>query len=465
MKARSAGPALPARRGSQGLTGPLLGGVALLLASAASLRAHADSTVPPWTDPGDLPLPDWARSVAPLRADTLIVAAPGHPEARRGTTDPRARLPLFGAKRAQGCTGRWLLVGPMAWICSDAADLSRDPIADPAHLTTDGALPYRYFFAGPNGAEAFLNAPSPAADPETEAPEQTLDPNFSVALTEERSGWGKTSHGKWIPLSELVAFQPSPFAGEEAEAKTGTLDFAWVVSDVALVYPGPAPRGKVVAKRARFERLEWHEERVAPNGGGAMVRVSDDGAASPAWVRARDLAHPVVSSPPDEAGGATATSRWIDVDLGAQTLVAYEGTRPVFATLVSTGRGDFATPTGVHRLWVKLRVSDMENLADEADEGDHDRFSIEDVPYVQYFDRGVALHAAFWHRDFGRPHSHGCVNLSPKDAAWLFAFTAPHVQAAWDAAYPTELEPGTVVRVRGETEPKPRSAPAESRAR
>jgi len=129
-------------------------------------------------------------------------------------------------------------------------------------------------------------------------------------------------------------------------------------------------------------------------------------------------------------------------------LVAYEGTKPVFATLVSTGRAEGTTPAGVHRVWVKLRVSDMENLSDEEDENDHDRFSIEDVPYVQYFERGVALHAAFWHGDFGRPRSHGCVNLAPKDAAWLFGFTAPHLPAGWSAALPTALEPGTVVRVR-----------------
>ena len=165
-------------------------------------------------------------------------------------------------------------------------------------------------------------------------------------------------------------------------------------------------------------------------------------------MRARDLAHSTLSSPPDEVGGASATQRWIDIDLGAQILVAYEGTKPVFATLVSTGRGENATPVGVHRVGVKLRTSDMENLADEEDDDDDDRFSIEDVPYVQYFDRGVAFHGVFWHHDFGRPHSRGCVNLAPRDAARLFAFTAPHLPAGWDSAYPTELEPGTVARVR-----------------
>jgi L,D-transpeptidase catalytic domain len=436
-------------------------GARVLVAAAVVLAgtARADSIVPPWTDPGDVPLPEWARSVAPLRADTMIVTVPGRSDARRGTTDPLARLPLYGARRASGCAGRWLLVGPLAWICSDAAEVSRDAAAAPAPRHAEDGLPYRYFFVGADGAEAFLNEPSDAdLGSGMEAPEETLDPDFSVAIAEEHDVrgalWGRTSHGKWIPMRELAPFHASSFAGEAATE--GTLDFAWVRSDTAPVYAAPAPRGKPAARRARWERVGWREERAAPNGGGAMVRVSEDGASSPEWMRARDLAHPTLSPPPDEVGGASATQRWIDIDLGAQILVAYEGTKPVFATLVSTGRGPNATQPGVHRIWVKLRVSDMENLADENDDSDNDRFSIEDVPYVQYFDRGVALHGVFWHKDFGRPRSHGCVNLAPRDASWLFGFTAPHLPAGWDAVYPTDLEPGTVVRLR------PGDAPAEA---
>jgi len=121
---------------------------------------------------------------------------------------------------------------------------------------------------------------------------------------------------------------------------------------------------------------------------------------------------------PDEA--------WIDVELASQTLVAYQGDHPVFATLVSTGRGaqgtELATPIGTHRIWVKLRSTNMDNLEDE--DAEHD-YAIEDVPYVQFFAKGVGLHGAFWHRSFGHPRSHGCVNLAPLDAARLFGFTSP----------------------------------------
>ena len=50
---------------------------------------------------------------------------------------------------------------------------------------------------------------------------------------------------------------------------------------------------------------------------------------------------------------------------------------------------------------------------------------------MQYFQGGYALHAAFWHEDFGRPRSHGCINLSPRDAAWIFEWTEPHLPTEW----------------------------------
>ena len=121
----------------------------------------------------------------------------------------------------------------------------------------------------------------------------------------------------------------------------------------------------------------------------------------------------------------------------------------MFATIVSTGKGRQgtaqATPKGTHRIWIKLLSSDMDNLEDE---NASRYFRIENVPWVQYFSKGVGLHGAFWHRSFGQVRSHGCVNLAPLDAQRLFWWTGPHVPAGWTAVFPTKPEPGTVVRVR-----------------
>jgi len=137
------------------------------------------------------------------------------------------------------------------------------------------------------------------------------------------------------------------------------------------------------------------------------------------------------------------------VDIASQVLTAYVGERPVFATLVSTGRGNdgsvLATPRGAHRLWVKLRGSNMDNLDDESAA---ENYAIQAVPWVMYFERGYGLHGTFWHRAFGSKHSHGCVNLTPLDAERLFGWTSPKLPPGWSAALPTSYEPGTLVRVR-----------------
>ena len=161
---------------------------------------------------------------------------------------------------------------------------------------------------------------------------------------------------------------------------------------------------------ARREVVSWREEKVAA--GVTFARISDDGVTPPRWVDARALARPTTMPPPPEVTGEN--ERWIDIDLATQTLVAYEGAHPMFATLVSTGTGrpgtDTATRKGTFRIWVKLLSSTMDNLespdnqdAKPAAEGV--RYSMEDVPYVQFFDKAIAIHGVFWHDDFGQVRS------------------------------------------------------------
>ena len=69
-------------------------------------------------------------------------------------------------------------------------------------------------------------------------------------------------------------------------------------------------------------------------------------------------------------------------------------------------------------------------------------------PWVMYFNEGGALHGAYWHDAFGRRRSHGCVNLAPRDAAWLFDWTSPDLPPGWQGVLPTRTEPGTLVVVR-----------------
>jgi len=76
-------------------------------------------------------------------------------------------------------------------------------------------------------------------------------------------------------------------------------------------------------------------------------------------------------------------------------------------------------------------------------------YYLSEVPYTQFFHMPFALHSAYWHDRFGEPKSGGCVNLSPKDAKWLFDWTLPHVPATWHSVRSGDSRGmGTWVRVR-----------------
>ena len=75
-------------------------------------------------------------------------------------------------------------------------------------------------------------------------------------------------------------------------------------------------------------------------------------------------------------------------------------------------------------------------------------YSIQDVPWVQFFKGSYGFHAAFWHNDFGRRRSHGCINLSPTDARYLFHFTQPILPPGWNAILPIPEDHPTTIQVR-----------------
>jgi|SRR5271157_816666 len=105
-----------------------------------------------------------------------------------------------------------------------------------------------------------------------------------------------------------------------------------------------------------------------------------------------------------------ANQRWVDVDLSSQTAYAYQGNQVVRSFLVSTGVAAHPTVTGEFHIYVKYRYANMKGPG----------YNLPNVPYVMYFYQGYGLHGTYWHHNFGHPMSHGCVNLSTPDAAWLF---------------------------------------------
>jgi lipoprotein-anchoring transpeptidase ErfK/SrfK len=155
-----------------------------------------------------------------------------------------------------------------------------------------------------------------------------------------------------------------------------------------------------------------------------------------------------LSTAVDEAGYhahtdfLSSTERWIDVDLSEQRVVAYAGTVPVRSFIVSTGLPGTPTVTGTFRIWAKTTIQDMSGGNRAA--GDY--YYLKDVQWVQYFYEDYAFHGTYWHNNFGRPMSRGCVNMTNDDAKWLFDWASPaQPNNGW--LFSDSDNPGTLVMV------------------
>jgi hypothetical protein len=119
---------------------------------------------------------------------------------------------------------------------------------------------------------------------------------------------------------------------------------------------------------------------------------------------------PVIQRP----GAVGESEPWVYVDLSTQRAYAYRGDQIQNSFIVSTGTWQHPTVTGTYRIYVKYRAADMSGPG----------YYLPKVPYVMYFYKGYGLHGTYWHNNFGHPMSHGCVNFTIGDAAWLYNFAS-----------------------------------------
>ena len=125
----------------------------------------------------------------------------------------------------------------------------------------------------------------------------------------------------------------------------------------------------------------------------------------------------------------------VEVWTKEQAVIAYEWDRPVFMTRTATGakfsNGDFSTPPGRHITAHKRPYRHMAagNLA-------YNGYDLPGVPWVIYItESGISFHGTYWHNNYGRPRSHGCINLTPQAAKWLYRWTMPIVPPHEQFAY------------------------------
>ncbi|WP_013322333.1 L,D-transpeptidase [Gloeothece verrucosa] len=107
-------------------------------------------------------------------------------------------------------------------------------------------------------------------------------------------------------------------------------------------------------------------------------------------------------------------NRWIEIDLSSQRLIAWEGKKPVYAVIVSTGKKETPTLPGVFNVKIMRSLDRMRGP-------DYD---VPNVPYAMYYQGGYAIHGAYWHNKFGTPVSHGCINVAVDHAEWLYKWSS-----------------------------------------
>lgn len=240
--------------------------------------------------------------------------------------------------------------------------------------------------------------------------------------------WAQIGASEYVNYNDLIKVQPSSFQGVLITS-TPRSPLVWIVR---AYHPRKTPGSEVESLTKLLLRYQLKQ---------VFADQSVDGRdwyllGRDQWVEQRNVGMISVSEPPDGVQG-----RWIDVNLYEQTLTAYEDEKPIYATLVSTGFGEWTTRTGLFQVYLKLDRDDMGG-AFAADQSDY--YYIEDVPWVMYFDGAIALHGAYWHDSFGFQKSHGCVNLAPHDARWLYEWSD---KGTWVWVHDRSLRPSGSVEV------------------
>lgn len=253
--------------------------------------------------------------------------------------------------------------------------------------------------------------------------------------------WYKTTGGLVAPADRMYLVKAPSSHGIDFPEGVKQIGFTLVKHASKLEYDAEKKAVKVIGNVPKQTPVPLTGATMEHKG--SLYRQTTEGW----WMKASDG---TITDPGPKPADLGPDEKWIDVNLSRKTLVAFEGDRPVFAMLISPGKRsknkakNHATVKGTFRIREKHIAVTMDGDGQAASDLP---YSIEDVPFVQYFEGSYALHAAFWHSNFGHEMSHGCVNLSPLDAKKVFNWTEPHLPRGWHAAWSTPEHRGTLVVV------------------
>ncbi|HEY4057681.1 MAG TPA: L,D-transpeptidase [Kofleriaceae bacterium] len=336
------------------------------------------------------PVPE-TEDVVEMTKKTVLLAAPHSDADKLGVIKEGTRAVVLGTAEVadKQCT-QWIELAPRGWTCASATTPTKQAPTTAAAISLDDdmAAPIHATYGMVRrGSVAYASRADVQAGEGREMSGSNVVRARGATMIDGKRYW-ITQAGELVDASRIWALNPSDFKGTVITA-------------------------------------------------GEM----------PSWTVGKKTVTAVVTAPPEGTGE---NEKWFDVDLDTQILVAYEGTRAVYATLVSTGRYKHETKTVIARIESKHETAPM--TSDKEGEA----YSVADVPWTMFYDGDFALHTAYWHSRWGRQMSHGCVNLAPRDARVLFNWSSPDVPAGWSSVYGSEQHPGSLVRVHSAKRPAPR---------
>jgi hypothetical protein len=405
--------------------------------------------VPPKLDPEPELTPSEVKvvEIAPTSADpdAVVLARPSYAAPLAGHVLRGARVPVRGevvlpSKGGNGCGTRlYYALEPVGYICSSEARPTAKPATSSSVLqVVEGTpLPFRYAMVLVEEESSLPMWGSLEALREHAEPERQLSRGDTIALAPEPrveifegEKYYVSVDDKVLPVRSTTIVQHySQWQGEQLTAATH-LPFGWVNPAKAPIYDAPdGTKIDQVEQRTRLEVLEEQEVKKS-----RWLRVGDG-----RWIKEKHLNEVRKITRPEGTGQH---AQWFDVDLGEQVVVAYENDQPVYATLTASGHEPNHTPRGNYPIWGKVTSITM-----KSQEYDDKPYYVNRVPWVMFFQAHNALHGAYWHDRFGNTKSHGCVNLAPKDARYLFDWLQPNLPLGWTSIRYWDLTEAPVAHV------------------
>jgi hypothetical protein len=417
--------------------------------AAAQTAAHRGQKLRPYAPPQLEPEPQLAPSdvrvveIVPPDDDwdANVLARPYFSSPMVGQVLRGARIAVRGEVQVNGsrsCAAQlYLALEPFGFICaSQARATSLPPTTEPVLQVPLGSnMPYTYVMVAVEEGSFVPMWRNLDALQAHEEPERQLARGDSIAVrpavvSVEDENYYVAIDGRVVPVRGTFSLKNlSDWQGVPIDAQTH-LPFGWVTPKNASVYDAPGGvKLEPIARRTRIDILE--EQQIGKT---RWLRVGEG-----RWIKA-DQINEVRKV--ERLASTLGNRQWFDVDLGEQVVVAYRDDKPEYATLISSGREPNHTPRGDYPIWGKVTAITM-----KSQEYDDKPYYVDRVPWVLFFQAHNALHGAYWHDVFGVVKSHGCANLAPKDARYLFEWLEPKLPPGWTAVRAWDLTQAPVAHV------------------